>query len=107
MATQINGLNGAQPQAARERGRTDEVAASNVADNPSSRPESNPSGDRVSLTGAAMRMQQLEQGLESHSGINEERVAEIRQAIENGTLQIDARRIASTMLDLERALSNG
>lgn len=106
MATQINGLNGAQPQAARERGRTDEVAASNVADNPT-RPESSPSGDRVSLTGAAMRMQQLEQGLESHSGINEERVAEIRQAIENGTLQIDARRIASNMLDLERALSNG
>ena len=106
MATQINGLNGAQPQATRERGRTDEVAPSNVADT-TTRPESAQTGDRVSLTGAALRMHQLEQGLESHSEINEGRVAEIRQAIENGTLQIDARRIATNMLDLERALSNG
>lgn len=106
MPYEINGLQSSQPQATRERGRTGEVA-NNTSSTESSRPEATRSGDRVSLTDAALRLQQLEQELGTHSEIDEARVAEIRQAIENGTLKIDARRIATGLLDVERMLSGG
>jgi len=106
MATEINGLQGSQPQATQSRGRTDEVVR-DTSSTETSRSEAAQTGDRVSLTGTAQRMQQLEQGLEAHPEVNEERVAEIRQAIENGTLKIDAKRIATGVLNMERLLSGG
>lgn len=63
------------------------------------------SRDTVSLTGTAQHLRSLEQGLAQQPVVNAQRVEATKQAIENGSYQIDPSRIASKMIDLERALS--
>ena len=61
--------------------------------------------DTVSLTGTAQHLRNLEQSLASQPVVDTQRVAATRQAIENGSYQIDPSRIASKMVSLEHALS--
>ncbi len=58
-------------------------------------------GDTVSLTETAARMQQLSSELSNQPVIDNDRVAELRKAIESGTYQVDSQRIAGKMIDLE------
>ncbi len=67
--------------------------------------EKSVAGDSVSLTAAATRLQRLEAGLEELPVVDERKVAMARQAIADGTLTIDAERIAEKMLGFERELS--
>ncbi len=61
--------------------------------------------DTVSLTGTAQHLRNLEHSLASQPVVDTQRVEATRQAIENGSYQIDPNRIASKMINLERALS--
>jgi len=61
--------------------------------------------DTVSLTDTAQQLRSIEQDLAQRPVVDSQRVEATRQAIENGTYQIDPSRIANKMLDLERALS--
>ena len=61
--------------------------------------------DTISLTGTAQHLRSLEQSLASQPVVDTQRVAATRQAIENGSYQIDPSRIASKMISLEHALS--
>jgi negative regulator of flagellin synthesis FlgM len=61
-------------------------------------------GETVSLTDTASRLQRLSSEIESQPVVDSERVEGIRQAIENGSYEIDAERIARKMVDLEREL---
>ncbi len=63
------------------------------------------SSDTISLTGTAQHLRRLEQGLAQQPVVDTQRVEATKQAIENGNYQIDPSRIASKMIDLERALS--
>ncbi len=60
--------------------------------------------DTVTVTVQAERLQQLEQTLADTPAINEQRVADIRQALANGQYQVDAERIAEKLIDLEQNL---
>jgi len=62
------------------------------------------SRDTISLTGTAQHLRSLEQGLAQQPIVDTQRVEATKQAIENGSYQIDPSRIASKMMDLERAL---
>ncbi len=61
--------------------------------------------DTVSLTGTAQHLRSLEHNLAAQPVVDTQRVAATRQAIENGSYQIDPSRIANKMISLERALS--
>lgn len=62
------------------------------------------SADSVSLTGTALHLRSLEQSLASQPVVDTQRVEATRQAIENGSYQIDPSRIASKMISMELAL---
>ncbi|MDJ0906005.1 MAG: flagellar biosynthesis anti-sigma factor FlgM [Woeseiaceae bacterium] len=75
----------------------------NVSRDP--RQDSVSSGDTVNLTSGAKLLERLEKNLASLPPVDENRVAEVKSAIENGDYEIDSRAIADAMLRFERSLS--
>lgn len=78
----------------RSTGRRDGPAA------PGAKGSAAPSGDRVTLTDAAQRLLKSTEA-ETGAPVDSSRVAEIRAAIENGTYQIDSRKIADALLAID------
>lgn len=62
------------------------------------------SGESVSFTRAAEELLQLESQLRELPGIDQVRVDSIREAIGNGSYQIDAQRIVDSLLQSESEL---
>jgi len=60
--------------------------------------------DSVSLTGTAQQLRSLEQSLASQPVVDAQRVAAARQAIENGSYELNPTRIASKLISLEISL---
>ncbi len=58
--------------------------------------------DTVSLTDTAARLRSLENTVASMPVVDSQRVAEIKQAIVEGTYEINPDRIAEKMLDMEQ-----
>lgn len=61
--------------------------------------------DAVHITGSAKQLAALEQALKDQPVIDEARVAALRSAIEAGTYQVDAGRVADKLLRMEDQLS--
>ncbi len=64
------------------------------------RPETG-SSDQVSLTDTAALLQALDGQIQESSGIDTQRVQEIRQALAEGRYDIDPERVAEKMIALE------
>lgn len=62
--------------------------------------------DRVSLTGAARQLQELENRIASEPVVDSQRVAAVRSAVENGTFTVNPDRIADKLISLEQALTD-
>lgn len=80
------------------------AAPRNDTANVTGEPGKTKSGDTVSLTGTAQHLRQLEHSLAQQPVVDAQRVEAVKRAIDNGTYQIDPSRIASKMIDLERAM---
>ncbi len=61
--------------------------------------------DPVQITGSAKQLAALEQALKDQPVVDESRVAALRSAIESGTYQVDATRVADKLLRMEDLLS--
>jgi len=61
-------------------------------------------GDQFELTGAATRLKALEARLKNMDDVDSRRVAEIRQRIEAGEYEVDPKKIADSLLELEQKL---
>lgn len=61
-----------------------------------------PERDSVALTGEARMLQQVERQARADSGIDENKVAEIRQLLAQGLYQPDPQVIANRLLQMER-----
>jgi len=68
--------------------------------------ENTSGSDRVSLTGDASRLQELERQLQSQPVVDSQRVDAVRSAVENGTFEVNPERIADKMMSLEQALTD-
>ncbi|HHJ15231.1 MAG TPA: flagellar biosynthesis anti-sigma factor FlgM [Gammaproteobacteria bacterium] len=66
----------------------------------------NNAADRVSLTGEARQLRELEASLASHPVVDSQRVAAVRSAVEDGSFTIDPQRIADKLISLEEALTD-
>jgi len=105
MAIDINGLGaGRQIQANNENsqvnvGRTEPTVAQQETGG-------SETGDTVSLTDTAARMQKLENSLASQPVADTSRVESIKQALNEGTFEMDSKMTAEKMLGLETALNN-
>jgi negative regulator of flagellin synthesis FlgM len=60
----------------------------------------------VQITGTARHLAALEQKLRDLPAVNEERVSQLRSAIEQGTYQVRPQHIADNLMSIERNLSS-
>ena len=63
------------------------------------------STESVHITGSAKQLAVLEQMLKEQPVVNEARVATLRAAIESGSYQVDASRVADKLLRMEELLT--
>lgn len=61
-------------------------------------------GDNVSLSSQAKDLKQLEQKLGDYPEMDDDRIAEIRSALENGTYKVDAEKLAQKMLEMDESI---
>jgi len=61
-------------------------------------------GENVSLSNQAKNLKQLEQKLGDYPEMDDDRIAEIRSALENGTYKIDAEKLAQKMLEMDESI---
>jgi negative regulator of flagellin synthesis FlgM len=64
-------------------------------------------GSSVQITGAARQLASLEQAVRDLPAVNDARVAQISNAIEQGTYTVDARHIANQLMKMEKVLAHG
>jgi negative regulator of flagellin synthesis FlgM len=105
MADKISGLGKPGTNSGLTRARSSgEAGQSDQTQSASSQSGTRPPGDQVQLTEAATRLKIIEARLGELDGIDHQRVAELRQQIESGEYEIDARKIAASLLALESKL---
>jgi len=68
--------------------------------------KSNEGSESVQITGTARQLADLDQQVRNLPDVNEEKVAQLRSAIEQGTYQVRPQHIADQLMSLERALGN-
>jgi len=61
-------------------------------------------GGNVQITGAARQLARLEQAVRDLPAVNDSKVAQISNAIEQGTYSINSRHIANQLVAVEKAL---
>jgi negative regulator of flagellin synthesis FlgM len=87
-------------------GQSGSVEQQDGKDNSSSESATTSGSDKVSLTGDASRLQELERELQSRPVVDSQRVDAVRSAVENGTFEVNPERIAEKMMSLEQALTD-
>jgi negative regulator of flagellin synthesis FlgM len=60
--------------------------------------------DQVTFTGPARALQKLGEAVANAPVVNTQKVADVKQAIQNGTYQVDAGRVADKILQFESGL---
>ena len=64
-------------------------------------PQQARAGEPVQLSNDARKLQGLSEKIAAQPSVNSEKVAQLKQAIAEGSYQVDSQRVASKMLDLE------
>ena len=99
MADKIDGL-GQQPRVTPNKTSQSEPTRADAPE----RAQRAPSEDTVRLTDEARQLQELERTLESLPVVDEQRVADVKEAISSGQYTVDAESVAEKMLRIERGL---
>lgn len=103
MPHKINGLESRPVQVGNDR----PVQRKGVESGPDSltKAQTGTGGDAVHITGSAKQLAAIEQTLKGGPVIDEARVEKLRAAIDAGTYQVDAARVADKLLLLEDQLA--
>ena len=104
MSSKISGFNGSQAPsvgAGRSAQRPQEAGSSGTS---SSSASGSGATQDVQITGAARTLATLEQTLRDLPAVNETRVAQITNSIEQGTYTVHPQQIADKLIQLEQAL---
>lgn len=101
----INGLHGQNTPRSGDGGKL--TRADNQAGQGSAKSTAVPVSvtDSVSLTDTASQLRRIEASLADQPEVDNDKVAAVRQAIENGSYQVDAERIADNLMKFESSLS--
>jgi negative regulator of flagellin synthesis FlgM len=62
--------------------------------------------DTVTLTGPALALQKLSEAVAKAPVVNTQKVASVKQSVQNGTYQVDAGRVADKLLEFESGLKH-
>ena len=63
-----------------------------------------PRGEKVNLSSQAKELKQLEQKLGNFPEMDDDRIEQIRSALENGSYKIDAEKLAQKMLEMDESI---
>ncbi|QBQ53350.1 flagellar biosynthesis anti-sigma factor FlgM [Nitrosococcus wardiae] len=105
MSTEINGLSGYSNGSVQKslETATNDLSHSKSAEGSSAL--SHPAAETVTLTNTAEQLRETEASLASVSVVDNQKVEQIKQSIQDGSYQIDSERIADKLIALEQALN--
>ncbi|MDI9245271.1 flagellar biosynthesis anti-sigma factor FlgM [Marinobacter sp. CHS3-4] len=64
----------------------------------------NARGENVNLSSQAKNLKQLEQQLGDYPEMDDDRIEQIRSALENGSYKVDAEKLAQKMLEMDESI---
>ena len=104
MSVDFNGIN--QSQINTQRPTTDRAgnAAKTATAEQATSQSPQARGESVNLSSQARDLKQLEQKLGDFPEMDDERIAQIRSALEDGSYKIDAQQLAQKMLDMDKSI---
>lgn len=105
MSSKISGIDGAQVPSV-GAGRSIQRSQDAVSGGASAGTSKKDGSQNVQITGTARQLADLEQKVRDLPAVNEQRVSQIRSAIEQGTYQVRPQHIADQLMSLERTLGN-
>jgi len=104
MSVDLNGIG--QGQVNTQRTTADKPANSQNAGQtaPEQAKAQSARGENVSLSSQARNLKQLEQKLGDYPEMDDNRIEQIRSALENGTYKVDAEKLAQKMLEMDKSI---
>ena len=105
MTDKINGYSTAEPVAPIKGSNSNTVVADKSQGEASAAGAStSQTGDTVTLTNSARSLQKIEEAVAKAPVVDVSKVAAVKQAVDSGTYQINADRVADKMLQFESGL---
>ena len=105
MVIDFSRLNSAPPLAGSTRSNASQETGSATQAAPANSPEqtsvSAPSGESVHLSQEAQQLQKISDSLRDQPAVDKSRVAELKQAIADGSYKVDSNQVASKLLNME------
>ena len=108
MVIDFNRLNNATTPAnsgraggAQSGGRNEAISDKSTSPSPAQQADTNKSGESVQFSREAQQLQKISEKLAEQPTVNKERVAQLKQAILDGSYQVDSQRVAGKLLDFE------
>lgn len=104
MSVDLNGINqgpiNTQRPSADKAGNVDKTATAgrDTAQSTQAR------GESVNLSSQARDLKQLEQKLGDFPDMDDEKISQIRSALEDGSYKVDAQQLAQKMLDMDKSI---
>ncbi len=106
MSNKINGYQPAAPLAPIKGVSNGTAAANKSPEDAAPAPATSAqAGDQVTLTESARSLQKIQEAVDKAPVVNSGKVAAIKRAVQGGTYQIDAGRVAAGLLQLDGELS--
>jgi negative regulator of flagellin synthesis FlgM len=104
MSVDFNGINQSQINTQRPTADKTGSAAKTATSEQATSQSSQARGENVNLSSQARDLKQLEQKLGDFPEMDDERISQIRSALEDGSYKVDAQKLAQKMLDMDKSI---
>ncbi|MBR9869547.1 MAG: flagellar biosynthesis anti-sigma factor FlgM [Gammaproteobacteria bacterium] len=104
MSVDLNGIGPGQVNTTRTQADKSSSSAPSPAADQAKAQSPAARGENVSLSNQAKNLKQLEEKLGDYPEMDDDRIAEIRSALDNGTYKIDAEKLAQKMLEMDESI---